>query len=180
MADEPPAVVGVATLFDGFEQAFARWQEVERATHDPLQTFVPLFEVLEWTACIDERLELKTWLSSPNVRGLRWSRNRCHHDWALALEVRSWDQWKLRPNMEEATWGARRMDVARATARGPTRPCRSEKRRAVLPKPPRGPLRTRDAQPCSEPAPRPPAAALSSAVIVPGHPNRGVPSLPGT
>lgn len=101
-------------MFDGFEQAFARWQEVERATPDPLQTFIPLFEVLEWTACIDKRLELKEWLSSPNVRGLRWARNRCHHDWVLALEVRSWDEWKLRPHgvrepgaPDEWTWRER-------------------------------------------------------------------------
>jgi hypothetical protein len=114
MTAEPAPVVDIATLFDGFEQAFARWQEVERATHDPLHTFIPLFEVLEWTACIDERMETKTWLSSPNLRGLRWARNRCHHDWALALEVRSWDEWELRPNMvrqpgapDEWTWRER-------------------------------------------------------------------------
>jgi hypothetical protein len=88
----------MVTLFDGFEQAFTCWQEVERATHEPLQTFIPLFEVLEWTACIDDRLQTKEWMTASHLRGLRWARNRCHHDWALALEVRSWDEWKLDPH----------------------------------------------------------------------------------
>jgi hypothetical protein len=114
MADTSAEVVGIATLFDGFEQAFARWREVERAPHQLDRTFIPLFEVLEWTACIDERLETKKWISAPDLRGLRWARNRCHHDWALALEVRSWDQWKLGRNMvrepdapDEWTWRER-------------------------------------------------------------------------
>ena len=99
MEDTAAEVVGIATLFDGFEQAFARWQDVERASQELDRTFIPLFEVLEWTACIDERLETKKWISAPHLRGLRWARNRCRHDWALALEPQSWDQWKLRPNM---------------------------------------------------------------------------------
>jgi hypothetical protein len=96
---DPADVVSIPTLFDGFEQAFARWQMVERAPQDLDRTFIALFEVLEWTACIDERLETKTWISAPHLRGLRWARNRCHHDWALALEVRAWDEWKLGTNM---------------------------------------------------------------------------------
>jgi hypothetical protein len=104
MADKPAEIVGVATLFDGFKQAFARWQVVERASHDPAGTFIPLFEVLEWTACIDERLETKKWASVPHLRGFRCARLRtlCAASNAARLgdgEVRSWDEWKLSPNM---------------------------------------------------------------------------------
>jgi hypothetical protein len=42
--------VGIATLLDGFEQAFVRWQKVEHAPDEPTRTFIPLFEVLEWAA----------------------------------------------------------------------------------------------------------------------------------
>ena len=92
-----PEVVSVATLFDGFEQAFARWRAVERASAEPGETFMPLFEVLEWTVSIQERLGL--WEIWGDLRGLRWARNRAHHDWAQALEVRAWDELVLRPSM---------------------------------------------------------------------------------
>ena len=113
VADESADVVGVATLFDGFEQAFARWQEVERAPQGLDRTFIALFEVLEWTACIDERLETKRWISAPHLRGIRWARNRCHHDWALALEVRRWDEEAERHHGPRTRCG-RRMGMARA------------------------------------------------------------------
>lgn len=123
VTDESAAVVGTATLFGGFEQAFARLQEVERGSQDPARTFIPLFEVLEWTVCIDERLETKTWAHAPHLRGLRWARNRCHHDWAMALEVRRWDEWKLGPHMvrepdapDEWAW-RERLPEARAVPR---------------------------------------------------------------
>jgi hypothetical protein len=121
---DPTDVVSVATLFDGFEQAFARWQKVERAPQDLARTFIPLYEVLEWTACIDDRLKTKTWIRAPHLRGLRWARHRCHHDWAMALEVRSWDQWKLGTNMvrepgapDEWAWRERLPDAKRARFR---------------------------------------------------------------
>jgi hypothetical protein len=88
-------VVEVETLFDGFEQAFERWRTVEFGTHDPIATFIPLFETLEWTACLDERLgqiwarpgepRLLEW--SKDLRGLRWARHRVHHDWAVAVRA---------------------------------------------------------------------------------------------
>ena len=102
MEDERLGVVAVETLLDGFEQAFARWQAVERAPQDPAQTFIPLFEVLEWAACIDERLvdEQGSRLAwSPDLRGLRWARHRCRHDWSMVLEVRTRDELRLDPNV---------------------------------------------------------------------------------
>jgi hypothetical protein len=98
IADDSPSVVTVTTLFDGFEQAFLRWQSVEQAPQDPVRTFIPLFEVLEWAACVHERLEFIDW--SPDLRGLRWARNRCRHDWAMVLEVRTRDDLRLHPNVD--------------------------------------------------------------------------------
>lgn len=91
-------VVDVATLFAGFEQAFFRWQSVQHAPQQPTQTFIPLFEVLEWAACIDERLGYIKW--SPDLRGLRWARHRCRHDWAMVLEVRTREQLRLPANVD--------------------------------------------------------------------------------
>jgi hypothetical protein len=101
MVDDSTGVVRVTTLFEGFDQAFGRWQLVEHAPQDPARTFIPLFEVLEWAACIHERLEYIDW--SPYLRGLRWARHRSRHDWAMALEVRTREQLRLSPNVERAS-----------------------------------------------------------------------------
>jgi hypothetical protein len=61
----------------------------------PAATFIPLFEVLEWAACIDGRLEYIDW--SRDLRGLRWARHRCRHDWALVLEVRTREELRENP-----------------------------------------------------------------------------------
>jgi hypothetical protein len=96
MPEDPKLpVVSLETLFDGFEQAFERWTRVQFATHDPITTFIPMFETLEWAACLDERLgwiwarpgesRLLEW--SKDLRGLRWARHRVRHDWAVAVRV---------------------------------------------------------------------------------------------
>ncbi len=66
-----------------------------------MRTFIPLFEVLEWAACIDERLEYINW--SEDLRGLRWARNRSRHDWAMVLEVRTREQLRLPANVDRAS-----------------------------------------------------------------------------
>jgi hypothetical protein len=111
--------VTVATLFEGFEQAFVRWQGVEQAPQEPARTFIPLFEVLEWAACIDERLEYIDW--SRDLRGLRWARHRCRHDWAMALEVRTREELRLHPNVNREISTGLRMGLACATARSEAR-----------------------------------------------------------
>lgn len=95
-------VVTVRTLFNGFDQAYARWQVVEYAPYDAAAAFIPLFEVLEWAACIDERLAYIDW--SKDLRGLRWARNRSRHDWAMALEVLRREQLRLPDNVDR-NWG---------------------------------------------------------------------------
>jgi hypothetical protein len=87
MADESAGVAGVATLFDGFELVFARWQAVERP-QDLARTFVPLFEVLEWTACIDERLETNKknpWLAHHRV----WGQTHSSHTDGIGVSLRA-------------------------------------------------------------------------------------------
>ncbi len=91
-------VATVPTMFDGFDAALARWRSVEQAPGEPTETFAPLMEVLEWAASIHERLEYIDW--SPDLRGLRWARHRCRHDWANVLEVRGRDELRLHPNVD--------------------------------------------------------------------------------
>ena len=93
--------VTLDVLYEGFEQAFERWQVVQYAPADPLKTFIPLFEVLEWAACIDERWGYEK--ASKELRGLRWARNRVYHGWALALEVRTRDELTLHPSIDRSS-----------------------------------------------------------------------------
>jgi hypothetical protein len=55
-------------------------------------TFVPLFEALNWAASIDLYYDkvLEAPLGNATLRGVRFARNRAHHDWALALERQDW------------------------------------------------------------------------------------------
>jgi len=87
-------VVDLWTLIRGFEQAYARWSRVDTPAAPQNETFIPLFETLEWAAAVDERLariwsppdaRVKYLEWSKDLRGLRWARNRVRHDWAIAL-----------------------------------------------------------------------------------------------
>jgi hypothetical protein len=65
---------------------------------DPVRAFMPLFEALNWAAAIDFRLQ-RDWPGQPSekgrwsdafdagktLRGLRFARNRVHHQWADAI-----------------------------------------------------------------------------------------------
>jgi hypothetical protein len=75
-------IVSLPWLVNGFVQAYARFEEVAKQ-QDPEDAFHALFEVLSWAACVDERLNFPN--DSPELRGLRFARNRVHHQWANAL-----------------------------------------------------------------------------------------------
>jgi hypothetical protein len=82
-ASDRDPVVDQAVLLRGYQQAVARFDE-SRLGHDATVAFLPLFEALNWAASIDERLRYPDY---PELRGLRFARNRVHHQWAEALYV---------------------------------------------------------------------------------------------
>jgi len=65
------------------------------ATKDPAagadETFVPVFEALNWMASIDLWFdEQGSPIGDDTLRGIRFARNRVHHDWALAITRQDW------------------------------------------------------------------------------------------
>jgi hypothetical protein len=68
-------------MVDGYDRATARFQEACFGT-SPVDAFIPLFEALNWAASIDERMGFP---ALPELRGLRFARNRVHHQYADAL-----------------------------------------------------------------------------------------------
>jgi hypothetical protein len=82
----PPATADLSTLIGGFEQAYDRWSEARIRT-DPTTAFYALFEALAWTYAIDELLRNTGWPRPPDLRGLRFARNRVHHQFSLALRL---------------------------------------------------------------------------------------------
>jgi hypothetical protein len=54
----------------------------------PRETFRPLFEALNWTVSIDAFLREEGEPDDDLRHGLRFARNRVHHQWADALEQR--------------------------------------------------------------------------------------------
>jgi hypothetical protein len=82
--DDPPmldvTVTHRETLLLGYEQAVARFHAA-RLARDPAAAFIPLFEALNWAASIDESLG---YLDHGELQGLRFTRNRVHHQWADA------------------------------------------------------------------------------------------------
>jgi hypothetical protein len=90
----------------GFRLAVERFDEAGSAT-DPVAAAIPLFEALNWAVALDERL-VKDWIpdgkddpgpgwdwpvrlsnkaDAEAVRGVRFIRNRIHHQWADALRL---------------------------------------------------------------------------------------------
>lgn len=87
-------IVPINTLLDGYKKSYLRYK-VAKNQKDPQIIFLPLFEVLNWTACIDSRLQnelgrnwQKTFIGVGEiVEGVRYARNRVHHQWADILHV---------------------------------------------------------------------------------------------
>ncbi len=79
-------VLALADLINGFEQAYTRW-DLARVQTDPIVAFHALFESLAWTYTVDDFLYERdgAFAQLPELRGLRFARNRVHHQWADAL-----------------------------------------------------------------------------------------------
>jgi hypothetical protein len=89
----------VGSLARGFRQAHARFVNEGRLTREPKEAFFPIFEALTWAVALDDRLALgfsgdrtkKDWgwrrafADGETMMGVRFVRNRVHHQWADAL-----------------------------------------------------------------------------------------------
>lgn len=89
--------VRLTPMIRGFEEASRRFNDVMRG-RDADATFLALFEALNWAVSIDDRFRSiweteqrsMTWWTEgfthgDVVKGVRFGRNRVHHQWADAL-----------------------------------------------------------------------------------------------
>jgi len=104
MSDFDGTRVGARALTDGFAQAYGRFQSAQTG-REPTPAFFALFEALNWAHAVDDviaktwsprgKVEGYGWRSDPALAGaeelpnvmsgLRYARNRVHHQWADAL-----------------------------------------------------------------------------------------------
>jgi hypothetical protein len=100
MTAYPGTRVNAGMLLGGYAEAVERFRDAA-AGRDPLAAFRPLFESLNWAVALDDyigeiwrpdgkRLGLE-WrerlLGAESMSGLRYVRNRVHHQWADALRL---------------------------------------------------------------------------------------------
>ena len=81
-------------LVDGYVRALARFRAAsEQEDKSARDTFLPLFETLNWAVAIQDFLRERgePLDHHPLVSALRFARNRVHHAWAAALEVREYE-----------------------------------------------------------------------------------------
>jgi hypothetical protein len=117
VAAMPHGIVPISTFIEGYEQATHRFYDVMRET-DPLATFIPLFDALGWAVAIDNRFQgaweeartnpAKLWsdgfIHGDTVKGVRFARNRVHHQWADALETMSGRSFPITFPVEFREW----------------------------------------------------------------------------
>ena len=98
------ASVSFDTLLNGYSQADQRFKSA-RLGRDQAATFLPLFEALNWAVALDDfvaehwhpggeprGLGWRDWLDEEGaavVQGMRFVRNRVHHQWAKAVRFDS-------------------------------------------------------------------------------------------
>lgn len=94
MIHREDAQASVDQLFEGFLQARDR-VSMAVVAEDPIRLFFGLFETLNWTVALADAIAFvspsgeKWWRDSDNgflIMGVRYARNRVHHQWANALQ----------------------------------------------------------------------------------------------
>jgi hypothetical protein len=77
-----------AWFVTGYQRALARFHETARADVDPMDRFIALFETLNWAAAmLDPDSPLYATLEADDTaQGMRYVRNRAHHQWADVLD----------------------------------------------------------------------------------------------
>ena len=105
-------IVDRPVLLRGYREGLGRFHEARIGT-DTVDAYLPLFEALNWAASLDEHLDYP---DHPELRGMRFARNRVHHQWAEALYVtegaaypraypRVFFEWRWRMDLPEAGCG---------------------------------------------------------------------------
>jgi hypothetical protein len=84
-------------LVEGYRRALERFTATADARDKPEDRFIPLFETLNWVVAIMDHPEGQHLYTDEIVRGLRFARNRVHHDLADALEPRD-VPFRIRPS----------------------------------------------------------------------------------
>lgn len=94
-------IVTFEAMFIGYTEALNRLEDASRS-RDPVATYVPLFEALNWAQALDERIRAH-WIPNgkhvgygwrdliPNgeiMAGVSFARNSVHHDWSDAVVLR--------------------------------------------------------------------------------------------
>jgi hypothetical protein len=85
---DPAASARWELLVEGYRRALERLTATADARDKPEDRFIPLFETLNWVVAIMDHPEGQHLYKDEIVRGLRFARNRVHHDLADALEPR--------------------------------------------------------------------------------------------
>jgi hypothetical protein len=79
------------TFVRGFDEAHARLSDaISGAEMPPDEAFLPLFEALNWSVALSRlAADQGVAIAAPedDLQGLRFARNRVHHQWANALEL---------------------------------------------------------------------------------------------
>lgn len=76
-------------MIEGYLRALGRFRDAVGLRGEPIETFLPLFEALNWAASVIEYLrDADSARRTREMKGVRYVRNRVHHDWALALVAR--------------------------------------------------------------------------------------------
>ena len=91
LGGHPIVMHGIEWFIDGYREALARFRAAsERNDRSPEEIFKPLFEALNWAASAEEGLRVRMGedTSGAPVRGLRFARNRVHHQWVDAIQVK--------------------------------------------------------------------------------------------
>jgi hypothetical protein len=94
-------IVTFEAMFVGYTESLNRL-EAASAFRDPVATYVPLFEALNWAQALDERVRAH-WVPNGKPAGFSWRnrilhgdlmggvsfvRNSVHHDWSEAVVLR--------------------------------------------------------------------------------------------
>lgn len=86
--------VALATLVEGFRRSYDRWMAGPRVATSPSESFIAIFEILNWAVVADDRLKrilgrawAKRFGEQDVIAAFRYARNAVHHDWSDALYV---------------------------------------------------------------------------------------------
>src|SRR5579864_256950 len=92
MPTVPRAQVTARLLLRGFDAAYQRLRPYVTDPHSlPDDAFLPLFEALNWLVVLSDLARASgdpVPVDPDDLLGLRFARNRTHHQWAMALEAK--------------------------------------------------------------------------------------------